>query len=220
LITHHTFLDIEDAELIVADLTFLNANALYELGVAHARGKRVIHICSQDTILPFDIRDYRAVIFDPRDPASHEQAAADIERFAIAAMKESEPLNPYTAAVGRRAAIRTEDAGQKSLEQLYSDVDALKAKMDMLAQQTYIERDVGLDPAPVRRRPQPTSRIKVLSRDEAVKIYEKEYGVAASFDSKDPSRIIVAAPRDLWPRLPGTIGRFRIEFIPDREPGY
>jgi hypothetical protein len=130
LISHHTFLDINSADLIVADLSLLNANAFYELGVAHAIGKRIIHICADDTTLPFDVKDYRSVIFDRRDPVSHEQASRIVRIYAASVMKEDNPLNPYTAAIGRKEAISKDNAREKSLEQLYKDVDDIKRRVD------------------------------------------------------------------------------------------
>src|SRR5687768_5943245 len=51
---------IADAELIIADVTGLNGNVLYELGLAHAMGKRSILLTQSIEELPFDLRPYRA----------------------------------------------------------------------------------------------------------------------------------------------------------------
>lgn len=51
---------IADATLVVADLTGLNGNVLYELGLAHALGKRTVLITQKLEELPFDLRPYRA----------------------------------------------------------------------------------------------------------------------------------------------------------------
>lgn len=51
---------IVDAKLIVADVTGLNSNVLYELGLAHALGKRTIMITRALEELPFDLRSYKA----------------------------------------------------------------------------------------------------------------------------------------------------------------
>lgn len=49
-----------EADVIIADLTGLNANVFYELGLAHAINKKVIIITQDITELPFDIKSYRA----------------------------------------------------------------------------------------------------------------------------------------------------------------
>ena len=52
---------IYDADVIIADLTGLNPNVLYELGVAHTFNKKTIIITQDDLAsLPFDLKSYRA----------------------------------------------------------------------------------------------------------------------------------------------------------------
>ena len=50
---------INNAKVIIADLTGLNANVFYELGLAHAMNKKVIIITQDSDELPFDIKSYR-----------------------------------------------------------------------------------------------------------------------------------------------------------------
>lgn len=51
---------IYNADVIIADLSGLNANVFYELGLAHAMNKKVIIITQDIGELPFDIKSYRA----------------------------------------------------------------------------------------------------------------------------------------------------------------
>ena len=57
---------IADADLIVADLTTLNANVFYELGLAHALGIPTVLIAHQEASqdIPFDLRQYRTEFYD------------------------------------------------------------------------------------------------------------------------------------------------------------
>jgi hypothetical protein len=50
---------VRAAQVVVADLTGLNANVMYELGVAHALGKPTILITQNAAELPFDVRGMR-----------------------------------------------------------------------------------------------------------------------------------------------------------------
>lgn len=52
---------IFEADIIIADLTGLNPNVMYELGLAHSFNKKTI-IITQDELstLPFDLKQYRA----------------------------------------------------------------------------------------------------------------------------------------------------------------
>lgn len=52
---------IYNAEIVIADLTGLNPNVFYELGLAHAMHKKVIILTQDIGELPFDIKSYRAV---------------------------------------------------------------------------------------------------------------------------------------------------------------
>ena len=51
---------IYSADVIIADLTGLNPNVFYELGLAHAMNKKVIIITQDIDELPFDLKPYRA----------------------------------------------------------------------------------------------------------------------------------------------------------------
>ena len=67
MITDRMISDITNAELVVADLTGLNANAFYELGICHSAERPVIHIAKASTVLPFDNVTHRATFVDVSD---------------------------------------------------------------------------------------------------------------------------------------------------------
>ena len=57
---------IYEADIIVADLSGLNANVFYELGIAHAKGTNVV-LMSQDLAnAPFNLRSYNIIGYEPR----------------------------------------------------------------------------------------------------------------------------------------------------------
>lgn len=52
---------IYNADVVLADLTGLNPNVMYELGIAHSFNKKTIVITRDDmSMLPFDLKQYRA----------------------------------------------------------------------------------------------------------------------------------------------------------------
>lgn len=55
---------IHEADVIVANLTDLNPNVFYELGIAHSMDKKVIIITEKIDSLPFDLKSYRATEYD------------------------------------------------------------------------------------------------------------------------------------------------------------
>jgi hypothetical protein len=55
---------ILEAEVIIAEITPVNANVFYELGYAHALQKPTILLAEGRSELPFDIRSFRCVFYD------------------------------------------------------------------------------------------------------------------------------------------------------------
>ncbi len=55
--------DIKAARFIVADVTQARPNCYYELGMAHALGKDVIHITHSIDDVHFDIRDFNFIVY-------------------------------------------------------------------------------------------------------------------------------------------------------------
>lgn len=55
---------IYSSDFIIANLTGLNPNVMYELGFAHSARKPVIHIAKRGEKLPFDIVDQRTLFYD------------------------------------------------------------------------------------------------------------------------------------------------------------
>lgn len=54
--------EITKADLIVAEMTGRNANVLYEVGYAHALGKRVVLLTARDEDIPFDLKHFLHII--------------------------------------------------------------------------------------------------------------------------------------------------------------
>lgn len=61
-----------ESPVIIADLTGRNANVFYEVGLAHAIGKKVIIITQDIDDIPFDLRALRCIKYTPH---SIEQSA-------------------------------------------------------------------------------------------------------------------------------------------------
>jgi hypothetical protein len=59
---------INQAKVLVAELTTKNPNVFYELGLAHALRKPVILVSSNQDDVPFDLRHIRVILYDQADP--------------------------------------------------------------------------------------------------------------------------------------------------------
>lgn len=55
---------IAKADIIVADMSEVNANVFYEVGYAHALGKRVILLTKDSDDIPFDLTHYPHIIYE------------------------------------------------------------------------------------------------------------------------------------------------------------
>ena len=63
-ITSQIIHEVQRADVLVADLTNLNPNVMYELGIRQATNKPSVLIAKKGTNLPFDLQAYRTVFYD------------------------------------------------------------------------------------------------------------------------------------------------------------
>ena len=82
---------IED-DLVIADLTGLNPNVLYELAVRHAILKPFVQIITLGETIPFDVSGIRTVFFDLQDPDSVADAKDEIARQVETLERDSSNL--------------------------------------------------------------------------------------------------------------------------------
>jgi ribosomal protein L7/L12 len=91
--------DIIHADLVVADLTDLNPNVFYEIGIRHSTEKPTVHMARMGTALPFDNVTHRTIFFDLTDWQNIEQARSRLAE-AVRTTKRSDykVSNPITQA--------------------------------------------------------------------------------------------------------------------------
>jgi hypothetical protein len=70
-----------NADICIADLTNLNPNVLYELGIRQAMLRPYILVASRGTKLPFDLQDYRTIFYDLSDIDSISRARDDLRKY-------------------------------------------------------------------------------------------------------------------------------------------
>lgn len=87
-----------DADLVVANLTGLNPNVMYELAIRHATQRPVLVIAEAGTQLPFDIADERT-IFYVNDMAGVDELQGRFSDSVAAALVAKEVINPVYRAV-------------------------------------------------------------------------------------------------------------------------
>lgn len=114
--------EILAADLIVAEMTGANANVLYELGLAHAIGKRVVMISQRIDDVPADLRHINCIVYDTSQVDWASTLKRSIQGMAlsrsvvrnlmspVASVENSEMMRALNAeladALGRSEAIR------------------------------------------------------------------------------------------------------------------
>ena len=90
---------INNAKVLVAELTGRNPNVLYELGIAHALRKPVVLVSSNEEDVPFDVRHVRVIYYELTDPFWGEKLIAKVAENIISAIK-----NPQEAIMFQKPA--------------------------------------------------------------------------------------------------------------------
>jgi hypothetical protein len=121
--------DVINAELVVADLTDLNPNAFYELGIRHSTEKPTIHIARSGTALPFDTIAHRTIFVDVTDWHSSERGRADLAKFARAIKSPDYKVsNPITRANASFKMRQSADPKDQVIADMAEEMEALKAR--------------------------------------------------------------------------------------------
>jgi hypothetical protein len=110
---------IED-RLVIANLTGLNPNVMYELAIRHGARKPVIIMAEEGTRLPFDITDQRTIFYTDNF-SGVEQTKDDLRKKIKFALEDEEPDNPiysYLESAKLFKEVKADDPMMAILEKL------------------------------------------------------------------------------------------------------
>ena len=99
-ITLQVITQILDADMVIANLTGLNPNVMYELAIRHAKRKPVVAIVENETRLPFDLAEERTVFY-ANDMLGVTDLVSKLEKAVMAAQDDDAPDNPIYRTVER-----------------------------------------------------------------------------------------------------------------------
>lgn len=86
---------IFDADIVVADLSTLNPNVLYELGIAHTIGDKTLMICDRkEARLPFDLAEYRTLFYERTESGLGQLRRELTARLRDVSAWSANPTNP------------------------------------------------------------------------------------------------------------------------------
>jgi hypothetical protein len=118
------------SELVIADLTNMNPNVFYEIGLRHMTQKPIIHMHEVGTKIPFDVSLYRSIRYSrvrPRDIAS---AATDLAGTVTAVLEtEHQVENPVSRALGK---LDFKQHASSREQVLAGELEALRSRMTEL----------------------------------------------------------------------------------------
>jgi hypothetical protein len=128
-ITSQVITSLLDAELVIADLTTLNPNAFYEIGIRHTIQKPIIHVHLEGQRMPFDIAAFRSIKFSLRRPADIRAARSTLTNFVKEALNPDHQVdNPVTFSRGKIEFSENATPAEKlMLEQMDAMSNRLKA---------------------------------------------------------------------------------------------
>jgi hypothetical protein len=108
--------DLLTADLVIADLSGINPNAFYEIGIRHMAQKPIIHMQLADDQIPFDVSLYRAIKFSRTRPRDIRAARNALKAQVAATLEDGYQVeNPVTSARGRVQLEQHATPGQQVL---------------------------------------------------------------------------------------------------------
>jgi len=118
------------ADLVVSDLSGLNANVMYELALRHSIRKPCIMICLEGQQLPFDLYDKRTIFFR-NDYQGGVEFRGRFHKAARAALDGTALDNPVVGvlkdiAVGN---VTVDDPVRHSLDRIIERLESLESEL-------------------------------------------------------------------------------------------
>lgn len=120
-----------EADLVIADLTTLNPNAFYEIGIRHTIQKPIVHMHLEGQTIPFDIASFRSLRFQRKWPRDLKKAREGLKQAVDAAIDPDHIIdNPVTFSRGKieisQSAAPTEKIFLQELETVSSRLDRIE----------------------------------------------------------------------------------------------
>lgn len=183
-------------DLVIANLTGLNANVMYELAVRHATMKPIIHICDKNTSLPFDIKDQRTIFYTDDMLGVKELAEALQKALEACEGGKLNKDNPIYSAVERKIYedIIINEPNKNIEHYMLSRLDSIEYKLSTISNANINSR-YGLNEELIRTNPSRillalTKNLHDLKDIEEERIKLENFTVKEEFSALDTLRYI------------------------------
>lgn len=128
---------VYEADLVVANLTTLNPNVMFELAIRYSFGKPAIVIAEEGTKLPFDITDENT-IFYINDPAGAADLRDKLVKFEQNIDFSKEVYGPVCKSLGKVSIIKEVESGasvsnEKMFTYIVNRLDYIESSMKNIA---------------------------------------------------------------------------------------
>lgn len=132
LITQQIVDRLLQSDLVVADLTGMNPNCFYELGIRHASQLPVVHLALVGYQFPFDVKDYRTILYC-FDIDAVEQVNEELDRQVQAIDAGEGRVGPVTIALALRALQSEQSPIATSIAAIVSMLESQERQVALLA---------------------------------------------------------------------------------------
>lgn len=129
-ITTEIIQNLISSDLVIADLSTLNPNVFYELGIRHAFKKPCILVSDWKDRPPFDVAGINTIKYVYDDPNSHSEVITRIRDQLTAFGNKNEVSNPVTIALGFGRLEESGDDIAQLFVQMSEKIEFLASKVD------------------------------------------------------------------------------------------
>jgi hypothetical protein len=130
-----------NADLVVANLSELNPNVMYELAVRHAKRLPVVTVVENSTVLPFDIATERTIFYQ-NDMTGVLELQGKLKKAVTEAMQESEPDNPIYRVIKSELIREVASAKNEDIQSyIVSRLDELSVQLNRLFRDANLKND-------------------------------------------------------------------------------
>ena len=172
LIHEHVISSLDEADLVVADFSGLNANVLFEAGVRTAINKPLVIVAEEGTALPFDTAGINTYFYNPELNAWDLPQAVDrlSEHISQGATEGNALWRKFGVQLRAEALANEGDPTQQVLELISSELQ------DLRREQHQMRREFARGaPGARRRRPVGAREIETVGPELAARMNVLEF---------------------------------------------